>query len=285
MFRTSRLFLVVLLLLTCAPVLAYTSPGQPDGFVNDYADILTEEQEDIVEARLSALATSEGSEVAIVTITDLGGDTVENVAVGIFNEWGIGKKELDNGLLLLVAVEEREMRIEVGYGLEGTITDAQSYWILTDVITPSFKNADYYTGISSAVDALTEAIAGDVVLPSLEELQIEQTDNGAGILAIVWAIFVSLAAFFGRTKSFWLGGVVGLITGAAIGVYMSSFLTGFIAALALGFIGLIFDYFVSRGSGPGSGMGGGMFRGGGSFGGGGGFGGGSSGGGGASGRW
>lgn len=289
MLRKYWLLLPVLLLFSISPVLAYNSPGQPTGFVNDFADVLTSEQEANLEAKLSNLATSEGSEMAVVTVKDLGGDTVENYAVSLFAEWGIGKKEKDNGLLLLVAIDDREMRIEVGYGLEGTITDAQAYWIIRDVLTPAFKNEDYYSGINGAVDKVTEAITGSTVLPSVEEEQTSPFNNGSDLFGFIAFVVISLAGVLASSKSIWLGGVLGAIAGAGAGLMLGTMQTAISAGIILGIIGLIIDYFLSKGGGAGGGGGGSVFRGGGGFGGGGGgfgrFGGGSSGGGGASGRW
>jgi len=291
------LLLPVLFLFTLAPVMAYTSPGQPGGFVNDYADILTPEQEATLESRLEALATSDGSEIAIVTVANLGDDTVENYAVSLFAEWGIGKKEKDNGVLLLVAVEEREMRIEVGYGLEGTITDAQSYWIIRDVLTPAFKNGEYYSGISGAIDKVSEAITGTTVLPSAEAHDTSNgEDNEANLLITLLPLlsmaFLGFLGFLTNTKSYWFGGVAGAVVGILLGSLLSTFKVGLITGAVLGGIGLLIDYLLSRGSGGGPSSGGsaGMFSGGGFSGGfssgrSGGFGGGRSGGGGASGRW
>ena len=273
----------VLYLLLVSPVLAYTSPGAPTNFVSDFADILTSEQEADLNTRLTTLASGEGSEIAIVTVPNLGGDTVEEYAVSLFTEWGIGKATEDNGLLLLVAVEERELRIEVGYGLEGTITDAQAYWIINDVITPSFKTGDYYTGISGAVDKVTEAITGSVVLPSAEETNADIGQFGQNFGVLIETLLFLIIPILAMTSSFWLGGVIGLALGFYAGTLIGTFEISVILAIILGIIGLIVDFIVSRG---GFGGGGGRFGGGGGRSGGfGGFGGGRSGGGGASGRW
>ena len=293
MTRHYWLFLPVLLLLCFSPVLAYIAPGQPSGFVNDYAEVLTPEQESILESKLSHLATTDGTEMSVVTVLNLGGDTVENYAVSLFAEWGIGKKDKDNGLLLLVAIEDREMRIEVGYGLEGTITDAQAYWIIRDVITPAFKNEDYYGGIVGAVDKVTEAITGTTVLSSLESEPLPINNNKASsLLSFLFVIVFALAAFLGGSKSFWLGGAIGAIIGVIIGFMLGTLKTAVLAGLILGVVGLIIDFLLSKGrgsGGSGSGGKGGMFGGSSGFGGGGGgfggFGGGGSGGGGSSGRW
>lgn len=275
---------------------AYISPGSPTGFVNDYADILTAEQEANLESRLGALAAGEGSEMAIVSIPNLGADTVENYAVSLFAEWGIGKKATDNGLLLLVAVEEREMRIEVGYGLEGTITDAQAYWIIRDVITPVFKNGDYYTGISGAVDKVSEAITGSIVLPSATEQDTSnsrETEPGSlmNLLGVVPFLLFGFLGFLASTKSYWFGGVAGAVIGVFFGFILGGTpKTTLVVVSFFALLGLVFDYLLSRHGGSGSGRGGTGGFGTGGFGSGGsgssgGFGGGSSGGGGASGRW
>ncbi len=286
------LLLPVLFLLYCSPVLAYNSPGAPMGFVNDFAEVLSTEQENTIETKLNSLATIEGSEVVVVTVKNLGSDTVENYAVKLFAEWGIGKKDKDNGLLLLVAIEDREMRIEVGYGLEGTITDAQAYWIIRDVITPAFKNEDYFAGIVGAVDKVTEAITGTTILPTVEEESTSFDSNAISSIATpLFYVFIFLLVFLASTKSFWLGGVLGGVIGIGIGLVFGTTKMAIISGLILGIVGLIFDYFLSKGGGSGgSGSGGrrGMFGGSSGFEGGGGFGGfggGSSGGGGASGRW
>ncbi len=280
------LLIPVLFLLQVSPAQAYTSPGTPTGFVSDFADILTAEQEANLNSRLTTLASGEGSEMAVVTVPNLGGDTVENYAVSLFADWKIGKEGKDNGLLLLVAVEDRELRIEVGYGLEGTITDAQSYWIINDVITPAFKAGDYYSGISGAVDKVTEAITGGVILPSSEPVP-ATPNEGIDVSHVVGIFLIILAAYLGRTKSFWLGGLVGFAIGIALGMMFGSPVSALITGIILGGLGLLFDFIVSNigGGGGGSGMGGGMFRGGGGGGGFGGLGGGRSGGGGSSGRW
>ncbi len=271
----------ILFLLTFSSSLAYESPGSPTGFVNDYADILTDEQETILESKLTSLSTTNGSEVAVVTIQSLQGDTIENYAVSLFAEWGIGKEGSDTGLLLLVSLEDREMRIEVGYGLEGTITDAQSYWIIHNVITPPFKNGDYYIGIDGAVDKIIEAITGGVIIPNDQSQDTTYTTFEQVIVNSILFGTMFLSIIFGYTKSFWLGGVLGLVVGFGVGMYFQSIQTGIEFGIILGIIGLIFDFLVSRRSkGGGSGFGG--FGGGGGFGG---FGGGSSGGGGASGKW
>lgn len=295
-----KIIIYCTILLACAlPALAYFNPGQPDGFVNDYADVLSAEQENALEAKLSQFENERDNEIAIVTIKSLDNDTIENFAVKLFEDWGIGKKKKDNGVLLLAAIDDRQMKIEVGYGLEGALTDAQSSWIIRDILRPTFKNNDYYGGIDQAVDRIMAITQG--------EYQPSDDSRGSGLqnyavfylYAIVFGFYFLISLRYGlaKSKSWWQGGVLGLI----IGVFASIFLfkTFWYAAIfsgVLGIAGLVFDYLVSRvppqpdfskwksGRGGFGGFGGGGFRGGGGFGGGG-FGGGGSGGGGSSGGW
>ena len=263
-------------------VFAYSSPGQPTGFVNDFAGVLTGSQRLEIENRLAEFRKNTGAEIAVVTIKSLDGDTVENYAVELFREWGIGQEGKDNGVLFLVAVDDREMRIEVGYGLEGLLTDAQSYWIEENIAVPAFRNNDFYSGISGVTDKIMAAVSQEETIPS------ESPDSQF----FVWAIFLIplwLARILGRSKSWWLGGIFGGVGGLILGMIYGFLYTGIISIILLIPIGLLFDFLVSRGDQKGklSGhfpwwIGGGRGGRGGGFGG---FGVGGSGGGGSSHRW
>jgi uncharacterized protein len=98
----------------------------PSGYVNDFASILSSSVKAELEQELQDFKQTSGHEIALVTLKSLQGDSIENVAVAIFEQWGIGTKEKDNGVLLLVAPQERKLRIEVGYGLESVLTDSRA---------------------------------------------------------------------------------------------------------------------------------------------------------------
>ncbi len=289
------------LVLIPALALAYQNPGLPKGAVNDFAGMLTSGQIEELEMKLSSFQNQTGNAIVIATINNLGGDTVENFAVQLFKDWGIGENGKDNGVLILTSKEDREMRIEVGYGLEGALTDAQSFWIIRDVLTPAFKNGDYAGGLNGAADKIIAAIGGEV-LPTGDYSPDSDNRSGFDWFFLVFFVPVWLASILGRSKSWWAGGVIGGAVGAVIGIIYGFLYAGIIAIGGLAVIGLIFDYFVSKSYGKyksgggvppwwlgGGGLGGrgGGRSGHGGFGGGGfgGFGGGSSGGGGASGRW
>jgi uncharacterized protein len=293
------LFLFLSLFLSVLPLVvsAYTSPGKPQGFVSDFANIIPPSERTVLEHKLSALQSSTGAEVAVVTVPSLGDETVESYAVALFQDWGIGKKGKDNGILILVAPTEHKVRIEVGYGLEGAITDLQSGNIINKVVTPAFKAGDYAKGIEGAVDAITAIITNSPEAAQYSEPASSNPFAGWHInfesaLIMLFFAFNIGAAVLGRTKSWWLGGVIGAVIGIIIGFITASLVVGIVGAIVLTILGLIFDWFVSnrppRGPGSGTGFWPIFFgpRGGGSSGGGfGGFGGGSSGGGGASGSW
>lgn len=285
--RLLKIFSISLLLLVVLSVKSAYALPKPEGHVNDFADVLSSEFEASLEEKLASFSAKTGPEIAVVTIKNLEGDTVENYAVELFNEWDIGKKDADNGVLFIAAITERKMRIEVGYGVEDKLNDAKAGRIIRNTITPEFKKEDYEKGIDKGVSSMIASLKGetDEVLPELGETKTTQAFNIVPFIFFA-AAFAYLAAYFARSKSWWAGGVVGFV----IGIF-ASLTIGFI----LGLIGLILDFILSKnfkklkkahkptGFWPTKG---GFWTGGGrSSGGFGGFSGGRSGGGGASGSW
>lgn len=288
--RVFPLFLALFIPLVAS---AYTNPGTPSGFVNDFAGMLQPQEKAQLEQKLVSFEASSTNEIAVVTIPSLDGDTIENYAVKLFEDWKIGKKGKDNGILLLISRDDRKVRIEVGYGLEGALTDAQSYWIINNVVTPNFRAGNYYAGIDGAVSQIMAATQGEYV-PS----ESQNVDRAVNAVFEYWYLIpigiMWLASILGRSKSWWAGGVLGGIGGVVIGLIDGFFYVGILAIVFLIPLGLLFDYFVSKsydkykaGTGgiPWWIGGGGFWGGGGSGGGFGGFGGGRSGGGGSSGDW
>ncbi|MEK7604236.1 MAG: TPM domain-containing protein [Patescibacteria group bacterium] len=279
-------------LLSLAPIaFAYTSPGSPSGYVNDFARVLSTEAIQTLNAELTAFEQSTSNEITVVTVPNMGGDYIENYAVKLFEEWGVGKEDRDNGILLLLSIEERAMRIEVGYGLEGALPDSLAQRILDNEMTPKLKAGDYDGAVTAAATALEQATKGEYTGKSsasdfFTNLSLET------VFVFLFLIPQFLAAILARSKSWWAGGVVGGAGGLGIGWLLAlSLVSLFGLTVVLVFLGMLFDYFVSkgykdakaRGMNPPWWTGGSLGRsGGGGFGG---FGGGSSGGGGASGRW
>ena len=261
-------------------------PPAPDGYVLDEANILSAETEAQLQTDLTALQTANSTQMVVVTVSDLQGYEVEQYALALGREWGVGQEEFNNGLVFLVAPTERAVRIEVGYGLEGAITDAQSFMIIDQIALPLFATGDYDQGVLQSMEVLEKLARGEVYDFTALEPTLGLEDFLPFIFIILpflWAII----SWFSSTKSWWLGGVFGGIFGAIV---LQSLL-GFALAVAMG---LLLDYIVStflfgkllgRGGHSGFWGGGRGGFGGGSGGGFGGFGGGSFGGGGSSGRW
>lgn len=274
-------------------VFAITLPDRPTGHVNDYAGIISAEVATQIESKLASFEESVGHEIAVVTVRDLQDTTIEDFAEKLFQAWGIGKAKSDNGVLFLIAPTERKMRIEVGYGLEGALTDALAGRIIGDIVTPSFRAEDYSKGIQDGTDAIMLAVQNEpIAFP--EELGSSASD-GEGwvgffwfVVIILWSIFSSL----GGSKRWWPGGVIlgGIASVAALALGWALALSLTIVTIST-VLGLLIDFFLSKNGifSKGSGGPGGFFFGGGSGGssggGFGGFSGGSSGGGGASGSW
>ncbi|MCX6788259.1 MAG: TPM domain-containing protein [bacterium] len=293
MRRVTLLFLIVVAIIPFVAS-AYTSPGKPAGFVNDFAGMLKPDEKTALEQKLSAFEKSTSNEISVVTIPSLEGDYIENYAVKLFEEWKIGKQGKDNGVLLLISRDDKSLRIEVGYGLEGALTDSQSYWIIQNEITPQFKQNNYYAGIDAGVSKIIAATQGEYI-PSESPKKNKTSTAIFDFWYFVPLIFIWLASILGKSKSWWAGGVVGGVAGAIIGLIKGFMYFGIISIGILIPLGLIFDYFVSKsydkfkngggippwwlGGGGAGGFGGGS---GGGFGG---FGGGRSGGGGSSGNW
>ncbi len=287
-----KYFFSVLFLVTILPigVLAYTSPGKSQGFVSDYAKIISTSDISAIESQLKSLKDTTGVEVAVVTVPSLGDEVVETYAVKLFEEWGIGTKGRDNGLLILVAPNDRSARIEVGYGLEGVIPDTIANNIVLREMIPEFKVNNYSQGIVKAVNAVNGIILNttDTSIYSAPP----KKSQGFYFEVVIFFFFVIanvLGQTLSKTKSWWMGGLIGAGIGVVISLFIGFLFYGLGAIVLLTIAGLIFDYYVSKigPKGPG-GHGGFWFGGSGGHGGGGGFGGfggGLSGGGGASGRW
>jgi uncharacterized protein len=283
---------------------AYYNPGQPGAFVNDYAGVLLPAQVSALENKLSQFNATTSNEVAVVIIKSLQGDTIDNFAVKLFADWKIGQAKKDNGVLLLIATDDRQMRIETGYGLEGALPDATANQIITKTLRPAFQNNDYYGGIDKATDDIIAATKGEYSATTDTSAATGLDFGHLSFDAIFWIIlgfFYVMSAlwrFLAKSKSWWQGGVLGGAVGLIVSlIFFRTLLFLIILPAIIGVLGLVFDFLVSRvfpqpgpikkgrnnlwffGGGGGNGFGGSS---GGGFGG---FGGGMSGGGGSSGGW
>jgi len=288
-------FLALTLALVIAwPVLALNFPN-PQGYVSDFAGLLSPDTRAALEADLAQLEKDTTAQVAVVTITSLDGDTIEDYAVNLFEAWGIGQKNQDNGVLFIIALAEHKVRIEVGYGLEAIITDGRSGRILDNEVLPSFKTDDYNTGILKGAAAIENYIRDGTPPGPLEDNPAQSfVGDNVLLLGVLGYITIYMLGFMARSKSIWLGGIWGVIVGVILGIVLGSVVATVVLPFVSGAVGALLDFILSRNykarasSGKPTSWftsGGGFSSGGHSSGGFGGFGGGMSGGGGASRGW
>ncbi len=283
---------VFFLFVFSAPSHALESPALT-ARVNDYAHLLTASEMQSLGAELEAQESVTGDQVVILTLPGLEGEVLEEFSIRVARAWGLGQNKKNNGVLLLIAQAEHQMRIEVGYGLEGALTDAESSAILHGVIGPHFKNGDYARGLQDGVRAIHTALKeeGNRAAP-----QRKKSPAMSDLLPIGIILLVLFASFLSALPVY-AGGAVGTLIGGVVGSTAGMFLVGAFAGLAGGILLPMF-FRTSSVRGPFSGGGYGLSGssgwsprsggfGGGWGGSGGGFsgGGGSFGGGGASGQW
>lgn len=131
------------------------------GRVNDYAGVIAQDQARALDARLAQFEQETGHQVAVLTIPTLDGEDIEGFGIRVAESWKIGKKGFDNGVILIVAIKDRRLRLEVGYGLEGVLPDALAKQIISDYIVPHFRAQDYAGGILAGTDAVLKVIKNE----------------------------------------------------------------------------------------------------------------------------
>lgn len=258
--------------------------------VTDLTATLSVEQKASLEQRLADLEGRQGAQVAVLLLPSTGPETIEQFGIRLFDAWKIGRKGIDDGVLLIVAKDDRRLRIEVGYGLEGALNDATAKRIIAEVMTPLFKAGDIPGGVSAGVDAILKVVAGEA-LPEPPARDDALTQGGGQwnlselpetvVFGVLFALVVGgtmLRHLFGNLLGSavaggvagglgWLvvGGVLGIVGGALLGIFLAIF----------GLDILLSGLFNGGSRGGAGGRSGGGFSGGG----------GSGGGGGASGSW
>jgi uncharacterized protein len=258
--------------------------------VTDSTGTLTVAERAALEAKLDAFEKSKGSQVAVLIVPSIGTETIEEYAGRVTDEWKLGRKGVDDGVLLLVAKQERKIRIQSGRGVQGTLTDALSRRIVADIVAPRFRTGDFAGGIEAGVDSIMKAIEGEsLALPEARKSgrKVDAVSSYSDFLWIAFfAVPVVAMVLRGILGRFLGAGVTSGLTGAAAWLVFGSLAFGGVAAL-LAFVFTLFSGALGRGGFIPGGIGGGGFGGGGFGGGGGGFSGGGGGfdGGGASGSW
>jgi uncharacterized protein len=279
------------LLLLAAPAWAEVPVPELSARVTDQTKTLTREQQAALEKMLQEFEARKGSQIAILMVPSARPETVEQYALRVAETWKLGRKGVDDGALILVAKDDREARIEVGYGLEGALNDATANRIVDDIAVPRFRQGDFFGGLAAAVDGMIRVIDGEP-LPARAPAATGQgfLQSLPVLLVLAFVVGAVLRSILGRfLGAFAAGGMVGFVAWLIAGALAAALLAGIVAFLVTllggGGLGRRGRYYGGgyRGGWGGGGFGGtrgGGFGGGGFRGGGGGFGGG-----GASGRW
>jgi uncharacterized protein len=261
------------------------------GHVVDQTGVLSAEQTAILEQTLQEFEARKGSQIAILIVPTTAPEAIEQYSIRVAEQWKLGRKKVDDGAILLIARNDHTLRIEVGYGLEGALTDATSNRIIREIIAPRFRQGDFYGGVSAGVDQMMRVVDGEPLPPP----NAKRSSDTARLQQFVPVLLV-LAVFAGGLSRAFLGRFPGaVVTGGAVGVVTWLFVGAVTVGLVAGVVALLFTLLsggtggfgmintlggTGRGSFGGGGFGSGGFGGGGFTGGGGGFGGG-----GASGSW
>lgn len=261
------------------------------GRVVDLTGTLARPEREALEARLQAFEQSKGSQVAVLLVPSIGPETIEEFATRVTDEWKLGRAGVDDGVLFVIAKQDRRMRIQTGRGVQGVLTDAVSKRIVADRVSPRFRAGDFAGGINDGVDAILKAIEGEALPAPARQPSRGQAGSSASIENFFWLAFVVVPV---------VGMILRSLVGRFLGAGLTSGVTGLAAwfifgSLVLGVIALVITFLAVLfmgtpgmrmiGGGSGGSWGGGWGGGGGS--GGGGFSGGGGGfdGGGASGGW
>jgi uncharacterized protein len=284
--RFPRRWLLLALLL---PVLLHAADAVPKlaRHVTDLTGTLTAQQVDQLDAQLTALERAKGAQLVVLMVGSTGEQDIEGYSLAVAEANKVGRKGTDDGVLLLVAKDDRRVRIEVGYGLEGAIPDAATARIIREYIAPKFRSNDYFGGISDAVGALTQLIDGEPLPPPVRGSPGDER-SGLGLeQGLMIAVFVALflRGIFGRART-WLRAPLGAVAVGGLLWLLISMGAGVLGAL-IGGVLMLMPGGAGRsiggggwggfgGGGWGGGSGGGSFGGGGFSGGGGSFGGGGS---------
>ncbi len=283
-----RLLVVLLsaLMLLTVPATARDIPSLT-ARVNDYAAMLSSATRQQLESILAALEREESTQLAVLTIDSLQGENLEDFSLKVVEKWRLGQKGLDNGALLLIAKNDRKLRIEVGYGLEGVLTDLTSGRIIRDIITPQFKNGNFDQGVIDGVSAMIAAVRGEFTAQTAVSSGKQSADDISGFVVFLLFILFNIGRILGRKKmvAASLSAVIAPVIGSLffgfqwllfLALIPAGFFAGFLASLLLAHIGSsgrrsgVFRGYSSGGFSRGGGgfsVGGGGFGGGGSSGG------------------
>ena len=253
---------LIALVWTAFPVVAarFDFPD-PVGFVNDFANVLSNDTS--LEERLRAFAETDSTEIFVITVDELPDTvTIDTFVPYLTDEhpkWKAGQEKYDNGVIFTVVMETHDVRIDTGYGVEGALPDITAKQILENDVVPKFREDDYDGGVEVGVDSIIKAVKGEYEGVPEGGSSADSDDTVDGLIGCCFTLsfflFPMFGSFLGRTKSWWLGGVLGVIGGlivaGVISVFFPSlgwarFISFGVAPILFGVVGLIFDYIASR---------------------------------------
>ncbi|OYV92999.1 MAG: hypothetical protein B7Z68_09230 [Acidobacteria bacterium 21-70-11] len=206
----SRALPLLVAALLATPLAAAVEVPFLSGHVNDTAAMIPAGVREQIETKLAAFEKTKGAQVVVLTVPSLNGEPIEDYSIKVAQTWKLGRKGVDDGVLFLVARDDRRMRIEVGYGLEAKLTDAQCGRILDDVVRPAFRSGDFGGGVEAGVEAITGTIEGKAVIPappplrprSLAAAPLPVRLFGTLMFVVVIGVF-SAVALFGKGCMSW----------------------------------------------------------------------------------
>ena len=232
MKRVLTVFLISIFILAGPCACFSEDPGRlsPSGFVNDHANVLSPSVKSQITALIQELKDRTGAEIAVVTVNTTSPLTIEQFAVELFQKWGIGQKGKDNGVLVLLAARDRKVRIEVGYGLEGAVTDLKSKLIIDQLMVPAFKQGNYDLGVAQGVVMLAKLVSAEYGIQldyksrALPETPVRKSRASPLKDLIVFIFFILIFGFrFGSLFFFASGGGRGYWSGGGGGSFGGGF--------------------------------------------------------------
>jgi len=197
-----KTIIIFALILLVSQMLALKVP-KLKGHVNDYGNVLSSSEERRLENYLTSFEAASTVQIALLTIKSLQGENLEDYSMRVADAWKLGNKEKDNGVLLLVSMQDKKLRLEVGYGLESSLTDAKSGYIIRNYIVPGFKSGSYYNGIAAGMDAVTGVISDQLEITDeqIAQSQRKQAKKSPQVpFGLIMFILMFVFGGFGRRR-------------------------------------------------------------------------------------
>jgi uncharacterized protein len=205
------------------------------GRINDYAGLLSSATAQQLDAGLAQLEATDSTQIVVLTVPSLEGDSLEDFSIRVVEKWQIGQKGKDNGALLLVSKNDRKIRIEVGYGLEGKLTDLVSGRIVRNIIVPQFKMGRYDQGIIDGVSAMAGVVRGEYTAPATPRRSRGRRGGSPGVVGLLALIFfINMLSRINRGVGAAAGGVLAPIAGA---LFLNLGLLGILSLVPIGAAG------------------------------------------------